>query len=173
MIRSAEDRPPLPPPRFSLRTLLLAVTLFGVYCGLFWWLPVSAMAGITVVGMLVAAHVCGNAVGTQLRDRASQRQANSAVDRPLDGTLQHAPLTHLGEHYGLGWGMLLPTGVGAIAAIVAGCYWIEHSYHLGFDLPGLAIASLAFGTLGGLAAFALATFTHVLSTAFWQALRHK
>ena len=69
--------------------------------------------------------------------------------------------------------LILPTLGGALLAIVVGCWWIESAYHIGFDIAGLAVAALAFGILGGLAAFALATFSQVLAVAFWQALRHK
>ncbi len=58
---------PLGPPRFSLRSLFLAVTalgcLFGAMAALgsFWSLVILLFAA------LVAAHVIGNAVGTRLR----------------------------------------------------------------------------------------------------------
>jgi hypothetical protein len=63
----------LPSPRFSLRTLLLAVTAAGVFCGLSWWLTPSAMLAGTLLALLLAAHVIGNALGTQLRSGAPRR----------------------------------------------------------------------------------------------------
>jgi hypothetical protein len=69
--------------------------------------------------------------------------------------------------------MILPTVAGALVAMLVGCWWIESAYHIGFDLAGLAVAAVAFGVLGGLASFALATFSQVLAVAVLQALRHK
>jgi hypothetical protein len=168
-----ELRSPLPPPRFSLRTLLLAVTTCGLFCGAFWWFPPAVVAAGALVGLMVAAHVLGNSLGTQLRDRAAPRPPKLSREQEQEAASGYAPATHLGDRGSLSWVMLLPTGGGALVAIIAGCWWIESTYHIGFDLAGLAVAALAFGVLGGLAAFALATFSQVLAVAFWQALRHK
>src|SRR5687768_10925498 len=121
-----ESRPPLPPPRFSLRTLLLVITFCGLFFGSFWWFSPSLVIAGSVVAILVAAHVVGNSLGTQLRDRAAARR------RPLDTKLQaaevsenRAPTTHLGQPSSLGWGMLGLTLGGAVVGMIGGCWWIE------------------------------------------------
>lgn len=170
----ADDiRPPLPPPRYSLRTLLLAVTAFGLFCGAFWWFSPSVVAVGAVLGLLVAAHVVGNSMGTQLRDRATPRPAHLTQEQREEAAAGRAPATHLGDRDTLNWLMLIPTSVGALLAMVGGCWWIESTYHIGFDLAGLAIAGPAFAVLGGLATFAVTTFSQVLGLAIWQAMRHK
>lgn len=163
--------PPLPPPRFSLRTLLLAVTAAGVFFGLFWWFSPLVVVGWAMVALMIAAHVAGNSLGTNLRDRASKRRPPNDPDHTI--SVQQAPVSHLGERWSLGWGMLLPTATGGLAAMVGGCFWMEQVYHLGLDVYGLAVAAAAFGIIGGIASFAVATFSQVLAVAFWQALRHK
>ena len=164
--------PPLPPPRFSLRTLLLAVTAAGVFFGLFWWFSPLVVLGWAVAALMVAAHVAGNSLGTKLRDRASRRRTPSDVSGHAASAHQ-APISHLSERWSLGWGMFLLTAFGALATMIGGCLWMERVYHLGLDLYGLAVAATAFGIMGGIGSFAVATFSQVMAVAFWQALRHK
>lgn len=152
---------------------MLGVGACGVFCGAFWWFPPSVVAAGGMVGLMVAAHVLGNSMGTQLRDRAVSRPPTLSRQQSDEAAAGRAPATHLGGHDTLGWIMLLPTAAGALLAMIGGCWWVESAYHIGFDPPRLAVAALAFGVLGGLAAFALATFSQVLAVAFWQALRHK
>jgi hypothetical protein len=112
-------------------------------------------------------------MGTQLRDRARPRPGHLSRQQREEAAAGRAPATHLGNRDALSWRMLIPTSVGALLAMVVGCWWIESTYHLGFDLPGLAIAGPAFAILGGLATFAVTTFSQVLALAIWQAMRHK
>jgi hypothetical protein len=156
-----------------LRTLLLGVTACGLFCGAFWWFSPSVVAAGAVAALMVAAHVLGNSMGTKLRDRAAPRPAKLSREEAEEAAAGRAPVTHLGDQDALSWSMILPTGAGALLAMIVGCWWIEWTYHIGFDLAGLAVAAVAFGVLGGLAAFALATFSQVLATAVLQALRHK
>jgi hypothetical protein len=170
----ADDlRPPLPPPRYSLRTLLLAVTACGLFFGAFWWFSPSIVVCGAALGLMIAAHVLGNSMGTSLRDRATPRLAQLTHEQKQEAFAGRAPTTHLGDRGALSWLMIVPTGLGALLAMIVGCWWIESTYHLGFDLAGLAVEASAFAVLGGLAAFALATFSQVLGTAIWQAMRHK
>lgn len=173
MASADESRPPLPPPRFSLRTLLLGVTACGLFCGAFWWFSPSVVAAAAVLGLMIAAHVVGNSMGTTLRDRAAQRPDFLSREQAEAAAAGRAPTTHLGHRGAMSWLVLVPTGVGALLAVIAGCWWIESTYHLGFDVAGLAVAASAFAVLGGLAAFGLATFSQVLAVAILQALRHK
>jgi hypothetical protein len=173
MLEHDHGRPPLPPPRYSLRTLLLGITACGLFFGAFWWFSPSVVIAGAVAGLMVAAHVVGNSLGTQLRDRSSQQSSGRGNLSPGEVSKSRAPTTHLGERWSLGWGMILPTAAGALTGMLGGCWWLESTYHLGFDPAGLTIAALACGTLGGCAAFGVATFSQVLFIALWQALRHK
>jgi hypothetical protein len=174
MTHRHDNGAPLPPPRFSLRTLLLAVTGIGIFFGLFWWLSPLAIAGMVLVALVVAAHVLGNAIGTKLRDGAPRRQAEQSVFEPATSDVAaQIPATSLGERWSLGWSVIAATGVGVAGGMIGGCLWIEHVYHIGFDVYALAFTSVAFGVLGGFAAFSLATFSQTLAVALWQAMRHK
>jgi hypothetical protein len=79
---------PLPPPRFSLRTLWIVMTalccLFAVMAAIGLWL--SAVLALFL--SLLMAHVLGNSLGTRLRNETSrqiavERGATSAAPVPI------------------------------------------------------------------------------------------
>lgn len=80
---------PLPPPRFSLRTLWIVMTvlccLFAVMAAIGLWL--SAVLALFL--SLLMAHVLGNSLGTRLRNEtsrqiASERSVASVAPAPLE-----------------------------------------------------------------------------------------
>jgi hypothetical protein len=144
-----------------------------LFFGAFWWFSPSIVIVGAVAALMVGAHVLGNSMGTRLRDRAAPRPAKLSPEQMNEAASGRAPATHLGDHGSLSWRMIVPTATGALLAMIIGYWWIESTYHIGFDIAGLAVAGSAFAVLGGLAAFAVTTFTQVLATAFWQSLRHK
>ena len=78
--------PALGPPRFSLRALLLAVSLL---CGLFAVMAAVGMlwsAAIALFLGLILAHVLGNSIGTRLRDEATRQIAAERQAGPLRTT---------------------------------------------------------------------------------------
>jgi hypothetical protein len=167
--------PPLPPPRFSLRAMLLGVTTIALYLGLTWWVSPVVMAGVTLAALAVGAHVAGNAIGTRMRERAPRREwVEPAPRNVIAEPVEHGtPATHLGERWSLGWCMLVPTLLGTAFSMVGGCYWAQTAYGGGIDAYGLAVAAVACGVLGGFASFLVATFCQVTAVAMRQALRHK
>lgn len=164
---------PLPRPRFSLRALLLAVTAAAVFFGVVIWLSPLAIAAVVLAGLVFAAHVFGNAIGTQLRDRAPRRQFDSQASIRPSPLHAPAPTTRLGERWALGWAMIVPTAAGVFLGGLGGCVLMQYAYQIGFDMNVLLVAGIAFGSLGGFAAFALASFSQVLAVAFLEALRQK
>jgi hypothetical protein len=153
--------------------LLIGVTTCGLFFGAFWWFSPSVVVLGAVAALMVGAHVLGNSMGTKLRDRAAPRPPKLSAEQMNEAVSGRAPATHLGDHGSLTWRMILPTAAGALLAMIGGCWWIESSYHIGFDVAGLTIAASAFAVLGGLASFAVAMFSQVLGVAIWQAMRHK
>jgi hypothetical protein len=152
---------------------MLGVTVCGLFCGAFWWISPSVVAAGAVLALMIAAHVVGNSMGTTLRDRAAPLPNFLSREQTEEAAAGRAPTTHLGHRDGTSWLVLVPTGVGALLAVIGGCWWMESTYHLGFDVAGLTVAAASFAVLGGLAAFGLATFSQVLAVAILQALRHK
>ncbi len=172
------DHPPapLPPPQFSLRSMLIGITLLCVGLGICLWLTPPAVVAVLVAVLMVGAHVFGNAVGTRLRNGKQDRvhpanQFKTGIDYDAGSTA--APSTHLAERWSLGWLLTVPTTAGTLLSVIGGCLWIEHAYQLGFDPGGMAVAGAGFGLLGGFASFAVASFSQVLVVAVFQAMRHK
>ncbi len=162
----------LEPPRFSLRTLLLAMTalcgLFGlmVTIGLLW------SAAVVIVLSLVGAHVLGNSLGTALRDRATGRIASerspvhlllqaAANDVAVPGRLtKHARLSRVTT--------VMTLGGASVGALLGGMA----SAGLYPEAPDTAVALgvISFSVLGGFAGFATSSFLSVARAAIRESL---
>ena len=75
--QSVDNPQAVGPPRFTLRTMLLAVTALGCLFGLMSALGTVWSVAILMFGCLLAGHVLGNSLGTRLRDGAPKRFAVS------------------------------------------------------------------------------------------------
>jgi len=172
----SDYRRPLRPPQFTLRALILLVTLLAVLFSLVNVLHPIVMAGLILLVLLIAAHVAGNVIGTRLREVGDRpvtkdgreippRRFNPAVDRA-----SFAPPTDLARKISLGLPLLLVTTTGALAGGFAGGTWAWLA--TGADQwLSIAIGAIAFGFLGGFGSFAAFSFTQVLLGAWWQASR--
>lgn len=166
-------RPGLRPPQFSLRTLLLVVALCGVFCALANVLPPLMIAGLIFLAITIAAHIIGNALGTQLRKNGS-RAVDSAgqpisASQPFRGVSAFAPQTELSERRSLGWPMLVVTASGLVLGGTGGGLLAAQG---GREIVTLSIVIgvIAFGALGGFAAFLAFSFARVGIGAILQAL---
>ncbi len=82
------------PPQFSLRTLLVAMTACsGLLAAMSAVGPVWSL-GMLLVLLMVGAHVIGNALGTKLRDQASQANEEPPVHALRKGAASHSTLRH-------------------------------------------------------------------------------
>lgn len=169
-----DDHPGLKPPQFSLRTLLIAVTLCGglfavmLAIGAMW----SAILGLFLI--LVAAHVIGNALGTTLRDQSDRSlplespprgvappSPNVEPGKQLTQKIALAEITRTMTIVGFIVGALL----GAAAMLVV--MW-EH-----INWGGLALGVCSAGVLGGFAGFLGSSFVTIARGALREALGEK
>jgi hypothetical protein len=74
--------PGLSPPRYSLRTLLVVVTLCGCLFGVMATVGMFYSAMLALFLSLVGAHVVGNSLGTKLRDQTTQQIDAARAARP-------------------------------------------------------------------------------------------
>ncbi len=165
--------PGLKPPQFSLRTLLLLVTLCAIVSALVNVLPPMAIAGLVFLLISIFAHVAGNAIGTRLRDLGGRREqrfsaGNESAASGQGGRPRCAPPTQLSQRQSLGWPVLVVTGAGCLAGGAGGGAWTA------FSLPHVAalaivIGVVAFAALGGFAAFLAFSFAQVGLGALRQA----
>lgn len=171
-----DQRPPLEPPRFRLRTLLLAI---GGLCVLLTILsslsPYGMFAGVMLV-LLVIAHVVGAAIGHRLRDHGDQVPASAADSseryRPVDAA-EFAPATRLGGKRRPGrlvmgmtiaWAILGAAGGAVLLVVLNG----ERS-----NLVNISSGALAFAVIGAIWGFALASFLQEMLSALSEAHRMK
>lgn len=167
-----DQRPALNPPRFSLATLFVAVTVLGVLFATMTYVGAYATLLLIFFILTIAAHVAGNAIGTQLRENGSQRPiANRDVPsrRPVAST-DFAPASQLHHRSALGMPILITTVMGSVAGAVLGGYGLttlmEHP-----TLITIALAVIASAVLGGIWTFGASSFLQVLSSAMRQAAR--
>lgn len=168
------QQPALGPPRFSLRTLLAAISLL---CCLFALMSAIGLLWSTALVLflgLILAHVLGNSLGTKLRDQAS-RQIDA--DRSLTPPTPCLPVRvnveaprRLTERTGLHRITLLMTVGGALVGGELGGLGLAAIY------PRESIAAVGLGVissavLGAFAGFAASSFLSVVRQALAEAHR--
>jgi hypothetical protein len=169
-----DHRPGLKPPRFSLATLFVAIAILGVLFAAMNYLGTYATLLFILFTLAVAAHVAGNALGTQLRangDRPPIVSDDSARRRrdPI-ATADFAPPSQLRQRSALGKPIFISTVVGSAAGAVLGGYGLtmlmEHP-----TVITIALGVLASSVLGGIWTFGASSFLQVASSALRQAAR--
>jgi hypothetical protein len=161
------------PPQFGLRTLLLVITACAVLFAMAHWMPPIAWVGVLLLVTSVTLHVAGNAIGTRLRQLGDRPPPEFEDKRRADGVLlphEFAPVTRLGQRQSLGWSIVVATAVGVLSGGAGGGIWTWISSRSPAGPLQIVVGVIAFGALGGMAAFATVAFTQVLLGALWQAL---
>jgi hypothetical protein len=155
--------------------MLWWVTACAVLLAAMHWLQLSplAVAGLLFLAISIFLHVVGNAIGTRLRELGDDPQIRRMdvelpclAPRPDD----FAPATRLSLRQSLGWTIIAATLAGVILGGVGGGMWTFITSRGPVNLPNIGIGVIAFGSLGGMAAFGVFALIQVLSGAIWQAL---
>lgn len=176
MPSSSDLRPALKPPQFSLRSLLLLVTLCAIVFSLVNVLPPLVLAGLVFLILSIFAHVAGNAIGTRLRENGSQhRVADDASQGETRGSAtpeipRYAPQTKLSQRQSLGWPAFAATGAGLFLGGGGGGIWTASGAAGDAAEFSILVAVVAFAVLGGFAAFLAFSFAQVGLGALRQAL---
>jgi hypothetical protein len=160
-----------PLPRFSLRTLWVAMTvlccLFAVMAAIGLWL--SAVLALFL--SLLMAHVLGNSLGTRLRDQttrqiAAARDASAAGPAPIEWEVvapkrltQRARLNRITLLMGIG-GALVGGELGGVG--FAAMY--DHA-----PVSAVALGVVSAGVLGAFAGFLASSFLSVVRQALAEA----
>ncbi|MEE3372557.1 MAG: hypothetical protein VX346_24685 [Planctomycetota bacterium] len=164
----------LPKPQFGLVFLFLAVSLvggifaatryFGAYGGF------AALLGL----LCVAAHVIGNAWGTQLRQSGNFPVDEDGIPIPAAGRQEKplgpgdfAPITRLSRRRALGISVTVATVTGILVGISFATYFFFTSESTETTWEDFGVAILGFGILGGVWAFLGTSFLYVT----WGAIR--
>ncbi len=165
----------LRPPQFGIVTILSVTAVVAIV--LVTWRIFGPLAAASEVLFLLAvlAHVAGNAVGTQLRDRRGPNR----VDRATGGGQQvsvaaheFAPKTQLALRHRLGWMLPVISCLGGIVGGAMGGGWLIRLNAAQIDAGSSLLAYASCGVLGGFAGFLLYSFAQVTFQAIWHAHRH-
>lgn len=174
---SAKSQIPNPkslrPPQFGLRTLMALVTACAGLLALGQWLDPIAIAALAFLALSIFCHVAGNCIGTRLREIGDNRDLlrdDSSPYRAPPRAQDFAPVTPLGQRQSLGWSIIVASSVGIASGAIGGGLWTFAVSRGDAGLLNIAVGVVAFGVLGGLAAFATVGFAQVLFGALWQAM---
>jgi hypothetical protein len=168
-----ENPKSLRPPQFGLRTLLALVAACGGLLALRQWIDPIAVAAIAFLALSVFCHVAGNCIGTRLREIGDNRDLplnDSPTALVAPRAQDFAPVTHLGGRQSLGWTIIIASSVGIASGAVGGGLWTFAASRGQAGPLNITVGIVAFGVLGGLAAFATVGFAQVLFGALWQAM---
>lgn len=167
----------LKPPRFSLRTLLWAFTIFGLLLTAYANFGSHVVAIFCLLALAILAHVAGNALGTQLRASGASdatdgsRSGGHGLPRRKPAAGDFAPVTKLQERSPLGRPIVIATAVGAVAGGVLGGIIFSRLLAEKLTLSSISIGIIAAAVLGGIWTFITSSFLQVAGGALWQALR--
>jgi hypothetical protein len=156
-----------------LRTLLALVTACGGLLALGQWLDPIVIAAIAFLALSIFCHVAGNCIGTRLREIGDTRELrydDAATKRASPCPEDFAPVTQLSRCRSLGWPIIIASSVGIASGAVGGGLWTFAASRGEVGMLNIAVGIVAFGVLGGLAAFATVGFAQVLIGALWQAM---
>lgn len=171
----AQTTAALKPPQFRLRTMLIGVAFICVTLvvmvsiGMFW-----AM-GLLMLILLIAAHIVGNSLGTQLRDHGSQLSKVEEVPKKLSASPISVPPWprpaggRMQQKQPIGWLLIALGVVGTIASGIVGGLSISSLYWEQIGAGAIAIATLASGVIGGMAIFVTGTFVDMVQRVWREA----
>jgi hypothetical protein len=164
------DRPPRL--QFHLRTLLLVVALFSAVFAAANAIGAVWMAALGLVAALILAHVAGNAIGTRLRDEATQRTHEEQPLGEAAARIRAAPLpvaetTRLHERRPLGLSLLVMTGAGAVSGALLGRLTMAYGQWGVLSTADWVLGLTSCAVLGGLAGAAASSFFQM---ALWPAV---
>ena len=159
----------LKPPQFTLRMLLVAITIAG---GLFAVLAaIGAVWSVAVLFLLllIAAHVIGNSMGTRLRDSSSRQiVANQAPATSRPAADFATTPRRLAERNRLHWITAVIATSGALAGGYFGGSALAASYPTASN-AALTLGVVSSGVLGGFLGFVVSSFVSVARQAWHDA----
>ncbi len=170
--QSVDNPKAVGPPRFTLRTMLLAVTALGCLFGVMSALGTVWSVAILMFGCLLAGHVLGNSLGTRLRDGAPKRPAVSHAPQDARFALTHRSAVEasgLSRRTRLSRITLVMTCGGAAAGAFLGGPGLAAIYP-DAGAPAVALGVVSSAVLGGLGGFLTSSFLSVTLKAWREAL---
>lgn len=166
--------PGLKPPQFSLRTLLLAISLLGLFFAWVPYIPASASLLIIMGALTILAHVAGAHIGSQLKAGAARAPISPATDRPLVPrvkNLNFAKTTQLSQRKSLGWPLIICVAIGILGGGAGGALFARMVYPERAGWEHCILGAVTFAGLGGMVAFLIGGFLQTALYSLLEAIR--
>ena len=173
-----EEQPPL---QYSLRTLMLGVTVAAGVCGMLVILPGLWGWSVLFFVLLIVGHVAGNRLGTSLREQADDELLTNGGAKPAGPWSKPTGAPRLPSTEPTGsWQTKAPLNrrhfvVAAVCALlgaVFGGFVITESIGSNATLAGIGVAAAASGVLGGFVGFLISTSLSTFAGGVIEAQRH-
>lgn len=158
--------------------MLWVVALLAVLSALVGYFGLHSALVLVLFALAVAAHVAGNALGTQLRangDRPLQSENGNSVGRPIRRAPtadEFAPSTELRDRCSLGPPIVIATISGGFLTAAAGGLLMIVTLERAPTWTAIFAGTIACGTLGAIWTFVAFSFIQVATGAIWQATRN-
>ncbi len=173
-VRLASE-PGLTLPTFRLSTLLTVTAILCVVLAL-GKVVSPLLSGITLLLFcVVSVHVCGNAVGTKLRQSARHVPPLAHDDAiPNPGSAHEVDLTpqstRLSQHGQVGWGTTLATLLGALAGGIVGGWVLQVTMQdETASTPAMVLGVVSCALLGAFVCFGICSLLGAVSGAVFEA----
>jgi len=159
----------LKPPQFTLRMLLVAITLAGALFAVLAAIGAVWSVAILFLLTLIAAHVLGNSVGTRLRDNSPRTPWVGPAETSHRPVADFATTPRrLAQRNRLHW----ITAVIATSGALAGGYFGGSALAASYPTASSAAHTLGYvssGVLGGFLGFVVSSFVSVARQAWHDA----
>ena len=141
----------------------------GVACAAIGWLGIAGWMAVAVVAASIAAHVAGNALGTQLREATDRDLSKTGLRRQtVVLPLRHPPAS-LERRASLGTLVVVSAIFGGVCAGIVGSVML---YSLAASsLAGAMLGGVSSAVIGGLIGFLGASFVEIVRTSVREAIR--
>lgn len=168
-----DHRPPLEPPRFRLSTLMLAVAVACMFLALLTSLTAYGTLAAILLTLSILGHMLGATLGHQLRANGSRTADNQPpYIRPVASS-EFAPVSRLSRRNAPGRLILIMTITWALLGMAGGATFLAIFNGEQASVTNVAAGASAFGVLGAIWGFALASFVKELLIAWLEAQRVK
>ncbi len=161
--------------QFHLGTLLWSVAALGICFALLRSISVGGLLAFSMFALLAIAHVLGNMLGTQLRDRRAVDTSDEIARLPqaatkttdLASVRPQLPAARLRERTALGRFIFVTVGMSAGFGAMIGGLLLSRLTHV--SLSGWAVGTCSSAMIAGFVGFMLAGFLEMSFRAWWQA----
>lgn len=155
---TAPARPPLPPPRFGLKTIFSLVTVLAVILASYHYWGGLGVAGACLAFSVIGAHFLGSSLGHRLQTSGSKNPGPPEVTTSRHTQVSYAKVTSLSGRRDRDFSIIRwALGIGAFFAACGG-FLFAAIYGEQISWVAISVGATAFFVVGTLAGFVVISF---------------